>query len=99
MQFWLLGKSGRLNSMNTIVRFLRSDTPTGLKIMVISVITALLSMLPLFVYILVGPADGNPIGLGLLAFFGMIAGLLGCLIGVLWLVVYMIRNRHGAGQA
>ncbi|MDZ7736612.1 MAG: hypothetical protein U5P41_11295 [Gammaproteobacteria bacterium] len=84
--------------MNALVRFLRSDTPTGLKIMLISVIIALISMLPLFVYILVGPADGNPIGLGLLAFFGMFAGLLGCLIGMLWLVLYVIKNRRGTGR-
>lgn len=95
MQFRLLGEDGRLTHMNMILRFLRGDSPAGLKIMVVSITGALLSMLPLFVYIAIGPADGNPIGLGLLAFAGMLAGVCGFLLGLVWLVTEHLMNKSG----
>ena len=38
---------------------------------------------PLLLYVIFGPKDGNPIGLGLLFFFGTPIGLLLLVIGVI----------------
>jgi hypothetical protein len=46
-----------------------------------------LSLAPLVLYVIFGPKDGNPIGLGLLMFFGVP-------IGVLLFVVGFITARH-----
>jgi hypothetical protein len=40
-----------------------------------------LSLAPLLLYIVFGPKDGNPIGLGLLMFFGVPLGLLIFILG------------------
>jgi hypothetical protein len=50
-------------------------------------IVAGLSLAPLVLYMIFGPKDGNPIGLGLLMFFGVP-------IGVLLFVVGFITARH-----
>ena len=50
-------------------------------------IVAGLSLAPLVLYVILGPKDGNPIGLGLLMFFGVP-------IGVLLFVVGFITARH-----
>ena len=50
-------------------------------------IVAGLSLAPLVLYVIFGPKDGNPIGLGLLMFFGVP-------IGVLLFVVGFITTRH-----
>ena len=50
-------------------------------------IVAGLSLAPLVLYVIFGPKDGNPIGLGLLMFFGVP-------IGVLLFVVGFITARH-----
>lgn len=97
MQFRLLGEDGRLTSVNAIIRFLRSDAPTGLKIMVLSMAPAVLGTIPLLLYIIFGPADGNPIGLGLLFVAGIAIGFLGFMLGLLWLIVENLLNR-GTGQ-
>lgn len=98
MQFRLLGEDGRLKLMDTILRFLRSDVSTGLKIIVIDIVLAPLSMLPLLIYIGLGPADGNPIGLGLLAVAGMLLGGLAFLLGLMWLLIEYFIGRSRAGQ-
>lgn len=98
MQFRLLGENGRLIRMNTIMRFLRSDAPTGIKIMLISIAPAILGMIPLLLYIIFGPANGNPIGLGLLFVAGIAVSMLGFLLGLLWLLVGHLLNRSRTGQ-
>jgi hypothetical protein len=50
-------------------------------------IVAGLSLAPLVLYVIFGPKDGNPIGLGLLMFFGVP-------VGVLLFVVGFITARH-----
>jgi len=50
-------------------------------------IVAGLSLAPLVLYVIFGPKDGNPIGFGLLMFFGVP-------IGVLLFVVGFITARH-----
>ena len=47
----------------------------GLMVMAVSVA-------PLLLYIIFGPADGNPIGLGLLMFLGVPTGLILTVIGL-----------------
>jgi len=81
--------------VNAIIRFLRGDAPTGLKIMVISMVPAILGMLPLLLYSIFGSADGNPIGLGMLFVAGMAIGFLGFMLGLLWLIVENLLNRIG----
>lgn len=52
-----------------------------------SVIIALLTIGPLLLRIAYGPKDENPVGLGLLAFFGMLVGGGGIVLGVVrWFV-------------
>ena len=41
------------------------------------------SVTPLLLYVIFGPKDGNPIGLGLLMFFGVPLGLLILIIGLM----------------
>jgi len=45
-------------------------------------IVIVLSLAPLLLYIAFGPADGNPIGLGLLMFFGVPTGAVLAFIGL-----------------
>jgi len=40
------------------------------------------SLAPLLLYVIFGPADGNPIGLGLLMFFGVPTGLILVVLGL-----------------
>ena len=66
-------------------KFFRSDEIyKGLKIIVASIGVGALSALPLVLYIIFGPSDGNPIGLGLLAMAGVGLAQIGALIGVVW---------------
>ena len=44
-------------------------------------IVAGLSLAPLVLYVIFGPKDGNPIGLGLLMFFGVPIGVLLFVVG------------------
>jgi hypothetical protein len=41
------------------------------------------SLAPLLLYVIFGPKDGNPIGLGLLMVFGVPLGLLVLIIGLI----------------
>lgn len=91
MHLRLLGEHGPIRHVNTITRFLTGNKPLGLKIIVVAAGIALLSLLPLLLYILFGPSDGNPIGLGLLALAGMLLGLAGLVIGIIGLLLSL---RH-----
>jgi len=51
------------------------------------VIVAACSVLPLLLYVIFGPKDGNPIGLGLLMVFGVP-------VGVLLLVSGLVTGRR-----
>lgn len=68
---------------------------TGGRIFFWSFIFGIACYLPLQLYILFGPADGNPIGLGLLAVFGVPVALMGMLMGVIKLLVeYFLRRSR-----
>ena len=50
--------------------------------------------LPLLLYVLLGPADGNPIGLGLWAVVAVPVGLILAVFGaVRWLIRHFLRER------
>jgi ABC-type Co2+ transport system permease subunit len=70
--------------INFVLRFFRSDVHASLKMMMISIACAVIFISPLLVYIVVGPSDGNPIGLGLLAVAGVVLGKIGLGIGAVW---------------
>ena len=53
----------------------------GLRILLRSLLVGALGVAPLLVYILLGPKDGNPIGLGLLAALAVAVSGIGMLIG------------------
>lgn len=60
---------------------------TGLKIAAMSFIGGLCGVTPLLLYIAFGPADGNPIGLGLLAVLAIPVATVGIIVGsIKWLV-------------
>lgn len=53
----------------------------GLRILLRSLLIGALGVAPLLVYMLLGPKDGNPIGLGLLAVLAVAVSGIGMLIG------------------
>jgi hypothetical protein len=64
----------------------------GLKIMAVSAAFGLGGILPLLLYMAFGPADGNPIGLGLLAVVTVPVGVLGLAAGFVALLVQYVRT-------
>lgn len=68
---------------------------TGGRIILWSFAFGVTCILPLLLYILLGPEDGNPIGLGLLAVFGIPLALFGMLIGAIKMLVQYFLRRAG----
>lgn len=66
----------------------------GLRIVAISLALGLIGVLPLLLYIAVGPKDGNPIGLGLLAVLAIPIATIGALVGLIWLVVEVVALQR-----
>jgi len=64
----------------------------GWKIIAASVGVGVAGALPLAVYRLVGPADGNPIGLGLLFVLGALAAKVGVGLGLVELLIERLRR-------
>lgn len=59
-----------------------------------SVILGTVGTLPLLLYMLLGSAEGNPIGLGLLAMIAASAGILGALFGLIRLLIeYLVLRK------
>jgi hypothetical protein len=73
-------------NMNPITRILRSNAPRGLKLIALSLVVLLLSALPIMIYVAIGPADGNPVGLGLLFFAGAMVAHVGFVVGLVMLI-------------
>ena len=66
----------------------------GLRILLGSLTAGAVGIAPLLLYILLGPADGNPIGLGLLAVFAAAIAIVGGLIGAVTIAIeYLQRMR------
>ena len=67
---------------------------SGSKIMAWSVALGFTGVLPLLFYIAFGPADGNPIGLGLLAVAAVAIAGMGLVIGL----IKMLVQHFGRGE-
>lgn len=67
---------------------------SGPRILIGSVAFALAGVAPLLLYIAFGPADGNPIGLGLLAVVAVPIGAVGAGVGLVKILV----ERFGSGK-
>lgn len=66
----------------------------GLRILLGSLAAGAVGIAPLLLYILLGPAGGNPIGLGLLAVLASAIAIMGGLIGAVTIgVEYLQRTR------
>jgi hypothetical protein len=76
-----------------VADFYRSDIRTGLKIIVTSLAVCGITILPLLLYVVFGPAGGNPVGLGLLAMIGWVAIAFGVPVGVVWLLYELVTKR------
>ena len=59
------------------------DRWTGRRIITRSLQLAMVGVTPLLLYVVLGPADGNPIGLGLLAAVAVLVAKIGVLVGLL----------------
>jgi hypothetical protein len=60
---------------------------SGLQILTWSIVLGAAGAAPLLAYIAFGPADGNPIGLGLLAVLAVPVGALGAGVGLIKMLV------------
>ena len=69
---------------------------SGLKIVVWSVAFGLVGAAPLSLYVAFGPADGNPIGLGLLAVIAVPVGGIGATVGLIKMLVQYLTHRERA---
>lgn len=67
---------------------------SGARILSVSLAAGSAGGLPLLLYILFGPRDGNPIGLGLLAMAAVPVAGMGVLVG---LVKYAVERVSGRG--
>jgi hypothetical protein len=67
---------------------------TGVRLMLGSVVVGLVGVAPLLLYVAIGPADGNPVGLGLLAMLALALGAIGLLLGALLSLVQLLLRRH-----
>jgi hypothetical protein len=66
----------------------------GLRILLGSLIAGAAGVAPLLLYTLLGPADGNPMGLGLLAMLAMAIAIIGALIGAVTVAVEHIKQTR-----
>lgn len=70
--------------------------PLGGKIILAGAAFAALCGFPLFLYVLFGPSDGNPIGLGLLFTLGVAVMYALGIMGLIVLVVERLARRGGS---
>ena len=68
---------------------------SGLSIMVWSLVIGFAGVLPLLLYMALGPADGNPIGLGLLAVVAVPVAGVGVVVG---LIVTLVQKFVRPGE-
>jgi len=71
---------------NPITKILRSNSQRGIKVIALSLLLVFVSAAPIMLYVVFGPADGNPVGLGLLFAAGALIGHIGFVIGILLLL-------------
>lgn len=78
-----------VNAIQTYLRQLK----TSIKFLAGSFLLGIFSALPILLYIAIGPKDGNPIGLGLLALIGVPLSAIGMLVGLILLVLEHFKKR------
>jgi hypothetical protein len=66
---------------------------SGPKIIVWSLAFGIVGVAPIFLYIALGPKDGNPIGLGLLAVFVLPVSGIGMIVGLVVTLVHYFNRR------
>lgn len=71
---------------NPVTKILQSNSQRGIKVIALSLLLVFVSAAPIMLYILLGPADGNPIGLGLLFAVGALVAHVGFVLGILLLL-------------
>lgn len=65
------------------------------RFLIAGIVIAGIGYLPLQLYIVFGPRDGNPVGLGVFAVLAILAGLVVFAIGLIKLGVRSLRARKG----
>lgn len=80
--------------LRSLIAFFRGDTRLSLKIFAGSLLFGLLGVTPLLLYIVFGPADGNPIGLGLLAMLAVLVAQGGLAAGMLRLFWELVTGQR-----
>ena len=77
----------------TLIKQAAEHRSRGAKILRNSLVIGLVGAAPLLLYVLLGPADGNPIGLGLLAIVAVPIAIVGGVIGALIMMVERLKPR------
>lgn len=71
---------------NPITAIARSEASRGLKLIAYSLLLVFATSLPFMLYVLLGPADANPVVLGMVFAGGALLAHLGFLVGLLMLI-------------
>lgn len=71
---------------NPVSRIWHSQSPLGVKVIALSLMLVLASAVPIMLYMVFGPEEGNPMALSWLFAGGAIVSHLGFLVGILLLV-------------
>lgn len=80
--------------VNNIASFFENEINTAFRIMIASSALGLICWFPLLVFIAVGPADGNPVVLGLIAMLGTPIAAIGMGAGLIrWMVDLMLVRK------
>ena len=79
-----------MEAMGALHWFLRFREGVGIRLVAFGIACFVASVLPLLIYVVLGPADGNPIGLGLLMMLGVLVLVVA---GGLGLVVMVVEAR------
>ena len=77
----------------------KAGKPLGRRILVASFVVGVVGVGPLLLYVLFGPTDGNPIGLGLLAVLAAPISVGGMALGAIVIAVrYLFRGKDSLVQ-
>jgi hypothetical protein len=79
--------------MDSLLWFFRFREGIGIRIIVLGTVFFVVSSLPLLLYIAIGPADGNPIGLGLLMVLGVVVLAVAGVVGLAVMLVETWASR------
>ncbi|WP_111641888.1 hypothetical protein [Marinimicrobium alkaliphilum] len=83
-----------MKSLNPIKRILNSDATRGLKIIALGLVVLLASAAPYMLYMLVAPADANPVGLAWIFVVGALIAHFAFIVGLLLLMYDVYFNKN-----